>query len=124
AEEFRELSRQLDGFFGQVEEQGGLVQGKLTEALMAQDYQDLTGQIIRKVISLVHDVETSLIELVRISDPRRTEEIPAAADNKKRPAEDDELMAGVGPRIPGRSNDEEFVHGQDDVDDLLSSLGF
>lgn len=124
ADEFRELSRQLDGFFERVTDQGGQIQSKLTEALMAQDYQDLTGQIIRKVISLVRDVEANLVELVRLSGPRETEENPVAADNKKKPAVKDEIMAGAGPHIPGSHNEDEFVHGQDDVDELLSSLGF
>lgn len=122
--EFRELARELDSYFELISDQGGQVQSKLTEALMAQGYQDLTGQIIRKVISLVHDVETSLVELVRLSDPRETEEIPQAADNKSKPANEDALTTGIGPRIPGQSDEEEFIHDQDDVDDLLSSLGF
>ncbi|NLO79050.1 MAG: protein phosphatase CheZ [Xanthomonadaceae bacterium] len=123
-DEFRQLSHQLDEFFAQVEQQGSQVQDKLTEALMAQGYQDLTGQIIRKVIRLVQDVEESLIELVRISGSRKTAENSEAADNSKEPAQKDEVTAGSGPRIPGRSNDDEYVHDQDDVDALLSSLGF
>jgi chemotaxis protein CheZ len=37
---------------------------------MAQDFQDLTGQVIRRVINLVHDVEQNLVGLVRISGER------------------------------------------------------
>ena len=124
AAEFRDFSRELDNFFEQLDSDGGQVHGKLTEALMAQDYQDLTGQIIRKVINLVREVETSLVDLVRISDPRAAEENREPADNKAKPVRKPGIVAGEGPHVPGRKDDTEFVHGQDDVDDLLSSLGF
>jgi chemotaxis protein CheZ len=118
-DEFRDLSRELDGFFEQIESQGGKVQSNLTEALMAQDYQDLTGQVIRRVINLVQEVEDSLVSLVSISGTRMAEESRHAADNKINGKE-----KGEGPRIPGQGDDAQFVQGQDGVDDLLSSLGF
>lgn len=117
-EEFRTLAGDLDGFFEQIDSEGGKVQTNLTEALMAQDYQDLTGQVIRRVINLVQEVEDGLVKLVRISGTRMTEENREAADNKTSDA-----VKAEGPHIPGR-NDEQFVNGQDDVDNLLSSLGF
>jgi len=120
AEEFRGLSKQVEEFLGHVEEQAGKVQGNLTEALMAQDFQDLTGQIIRRVINLVQEVEENLVQLVRISGGRiGTDEKREAADKR-----DGAKVKGEGPHIPGRGDDAQFVNGQDDVDDLLSSLGF
>jgi len=121
-EEFRDYSKELDQYFHQIDNQGGEIHAKLTEALMAQDYQDLTGQIIRKVINLVQEVEESLIDLVRISGSRM-------GDEKRKPADIEEikeasLSAGEGPHIPGGADDEQFVQDQDDVDALLSSLGF
>jgi chemotaxis protein CheZ len=119
AAEFRDLSKRLDDFLAVVDAKAGKLQSNLTEALMAQDFQDLTGQIIRRVISLVQEVEENLVQLVRISGQRiGTDEKPKAADNQK-----DTMMKGQGPHIPGQQ-DAEFVQGQDDVDDLLSSLGF
>lgn len=115
--EFRLLSRDLEGFLGEVSEQGGQLQSLLTEALMAQGYQDLTGQIIRRVIALVQEVEDSLVALVRISGARMGEEKSNTADK----ATTDDAR-GHGPAVPGR--DSGVVSGQDEVDDLLSSLGF
>ena len=43
------------------------VRSNLTEVLMAQGYQDLSGQIIRGVMKLVAELETALVDLVRLS---------------------------------------------------------
>lgn len=72
--------------------------GNLSELVMAQDYQDLTGQVIRDVIELVERVEAALVDLVRLSG-----------------REFGTFRAG---------NTVERVNGQAQVDDLLSSLGF
>ncbi len=117
AEEFRELSREVEAFLVLADRHGASVQAALTDALMAQDYQDITGQIIRRVINLVQEVEDSLVELVRISGARFAEEKGKPADS---PPED--ITKGHGPAVPGR--DSGVVAGQDEVDDLLSSLGF
>jgi chemotaxis protein CheZ len=117
-EAFRQLSRDLDAFLEQAVADGARVQSHLGDALMAQDFQDLTGQIIRRVINLVQEVEENLVQLVRISGARMGEEKPEAADNRK----EDRIVA-EGPRIPGRAT-ADLIQGQDDVDDLLSSLGF
>lgn len=118
-DEFRGLSKRIEAFLVEVGERGSEVQTNLTDALMAQDFQDLTGQIIRRVISLVQEVEENLVSLVRISGGR------IASDDKSKPAENGKTDAsrGEGPRIPGQQDDD-FVQDQDDVDDLLSSLGF
>ncbi|MES9879704.1 MAG: protein phosphatase CheZ [Sedimenticola sp.] len=83
---------------------------KLSEILLAQDFQDLTGQIIRRVITLVHDVEDKLVQLVRISGTK--------SSPKEEPTHQLE-----GPVVPGIDQGD-VVESQDDVDDLLSSLGF
>lgn len=116
-EEFRELSRDLDGFLNQTVGHAGELNGKLNEVMMAQDYQDLTGQIIRRVISLVQEVEDKLVSLIRISGQERLQKpVDEAADK-------DRMMRGLGPQVPGAAA-VDVVSGQDDVDDLLSSLGF
>lgn len=76
----------------------GRWRGNLSELLVAQDYQDLTGQVIRQVIALVERVEAALVELVRLSGQQLGAVVDAAAA--------------------------ETVAGQDQVDELLSSLGF
>jgi chemotaxis protein CheZ len=117
ADEFRELSRDVAAFLQLAEAHGAGLQRSLTDALMAQDYQDITGQIIRRVISLVQEVEDSLVELVRISGARFAEEKPKPADTPEQ-----DINKGHGPAVPGQ--DAGVVTGQDEVDDLLSSLGF
>jgi len=116
AEEFRELSRELDGFFPQALDGARILQGNLSDVLMAQDFQDLTGQIIRRVITLVQDVEQSLVELVRLSGRAMLPE--------RKPASDKPNIRAEGPAVPGIAAQAEVIQGQDEVDDLLSSLGF
>lgn len=114
AEEFRDLSKELGGFFQELDAGMAELKSGLTEVLMAQDYQDLTGQIINRVISLVSDLENNLVNLIRISgqDMSSTKE---AKNNDKNKLE--------GPQIPTIKQDD-AVSGQDEVDELLSSLGF
>jgi chemotaxis protein CheZ len=110
-DEFKDLSDRLIHFLEQTQKDSALLHASLSEVLMAQDFQDLTGQIIRKVIALVQDVEQKLVKLVRITGNRLD-------DGKKEKKE--EL---AGPAIPGLDQGDQ-VTSQDDVDDLLSSLGF
>lgn len=109
-DDFRELSRELGSFLTLTTERSKQLHGHLTEVLLAQDFQDLTGQIIRQVITLVHDVEDKLVQLVRIS-------------GSKLPEKQKDAKRLEGPVIPGIDQGD-TVSGQDDVDDLLSSLGF
>jgi chemotaxis protein CheZ len=115
--DFRSMSRELEVFLHDTQANANALNSKLSEVLMAQGYQDLTGQIIRKVIDLVRDVEGKLVELIRLSGARQSAEKPAmeAAGGPDIKAE--------GPLIPGIDK-ADAVHGQDEVDDLLSSLGF
>lgn len=115
-EEFRALSSTLDKFFSQTSERATHVSRHLSDVLMAQDFQDLTGQIIRKVITLVKEVEENLVSLVRISGARMKGTDDASAQQDDRGC--------YGPTVPGVDNVVEVVSGQDDVDDILSSLGF
>lgn len=117
--EFKALVHQLDGFFQQANGDSNTLNSLLTDVLMAQDYQDLTGQILRRVIELVREVEESLIGLLtafgQSSMMMQAEAKPARAKPKAHEAE--------GPIIDAAERDD-VVSGQDDVDDLLSSLGF
>lgn len=115
--EFKSLCYQIDGLFARCLEQSDFLNSKLTEILMAQGYQDLTGQVIRRVIELAKEVEDSLVHMLTVFGDPETE---VAADKGKK--EKDKLEA-EGPIIDKDSRDD-VVSGQDDVDDLLSSLGF
>lgn len=111
ADEFRSLSKDICVFFEQT---NALVKVKeyLTSVLLAQEYQDLTGQIIKKVINLVGEVEDKLVGLIQITGA------PQIISAKK-----DDASTLDGPPVPGLEH-KDTVSGQDEVDDLLSSLGF
>ncbi|MET0092610.1 MAG: protein phosphatase CheZ [Sedimenticola sp.] len=103
--------QELGEFLERVEQHSAQLHGKLSEVLMAQEFQDLTGQIIRQVITLVNDVEEKLVHLVRISGAKSTAQ---TWEKGVQPS---------GPAVPG-VNEKGTISGQDEVDDLLSSLGF
>lgn len=113
-QEFKELSRAITLFLGDLSQEMNLLQGQLNEVLMAQSFQDLTGQIIRRVIDLVQQAEDSLIELIRFSDRQG----PVQREQTDRSGG----VAAGGPVVPGL--DQAAIASQDEVDDLLSSLGF
>ena len=115
-DDFRALSAELSTFLDSTQANTVELHNKLSEVLMAQGYQDITGQIIRKVIDLVNDVESKLVELVRLSGNRHK----AAKENEAAAGPD---IAAHGPMVPGVDK-ADTVNGQDEVDDLLSSLGF
>jgi chemotaxis protein CheZ len=84
----------------------------LSNVLLAQGYQDLTGQIVRGVITLVDEVEATLSSLLRIVGE------VAAPRNAAMPA----VVNGYGPVVPGVEHGAS-VSNQQDVDALLSDLG-
>lgn len=116
--EFKALCHQVDEFIRRSGERSSHLHTLLTEVLMAQDFQDLTGQVIRRVIELVQEVEDQLISLLTIFGEDYHKAAKEHADSKSK--------SDTGPEGPVINPDErdDVVTGQDDVDDLLSSLGF
>lgn len=78
---------------------------RLMDIMMAQDFQDITGQIIKKVVGISQKLEQELAQLLKDNAPQVL--------HKEKPVD---LMAG--PAVPASAM------GQDDVDDLLADLGF
>ena len=118
--EFRELYRRMDGFLDRVCTDSDRVHHNLSEILLAQDYQDLTGQVIQKVTNLVREVEDNLVRLmVMASDVDR---IAGVVHDFEQPEKSQDK--GEGPQVNAEKQKEEVVANQDEVDDLLSSLGF
>jgi chemotaxis protein CheZ len=89
------------------------VRANLNEVLLAQDYQDLTGQIIRGVMTLVSEVEVVLVDLAKLAGNQNGSLVPTA----------EELARGTGPVVPGVEQGAAIVNGQADIDALLSDLG-
>lgn len=120
-EEFRELGGSLDVFLTEVKEEVSTVSSQLSDVMLAQDFQDLTGQVIRRVIELVQEVEEGLVGIVKVASERLMKldgKLPAETV-----PEDTSSGKGFGPAVPGVDK-AGIVSGQDEVDDLLSSLGF
>ncbi len=112
---FKSLCHRIDDLLSQVEGDSSELRGELTEILMAQDFQDLTGQIIKRVINLVNEVEKRLVEILTVF----------GAAQKEQKA-DKATVASIEPEGPILNPHERIdaVSSQDEVDDLLSSLGF
>jgi chemotaxis protein CheZ len=106
----RELVLETRGYLKEVPERAGAINAQLMEILMAQDFQDLTGQVIKKMMEVVNEVETQLLQVLIDNSP--AERRPEAAN------------AGLlnGPQTSAGNPD--AVTDQSQVDDLLESLGF
>lgn len=103
-------------FIHDVETASKKVDENLTEIMMAQDFHDLTGQVIAKVVNLAATIEEQLVQLLIQTAP------PEAAVKAPTPHEQytPELQGPV-VEAEGRSD---VVTNQSQVDDLLASLGF
>ncbi|ENM3764739.1 protein phosphatase [Vibrio cholerae] len=112
---FKSLCHRIDDLLSQLEGDSSELRGELTEILMAQDFQDLTGQIIKRVINLVNEVEKRLVEILTVF----------GAAQKEQKA-DKATVSSIEPEGPILNPHERIdaVSSQDEVDDLLSSLGF
>ncbi len=109
--EFKQLAKRLDDFFDANTGDAGKIKESLNNVLMAQDFQDLTSQIIKKVITLVEQVESNLVEIIKLT----------GGQEKSVEKKEEDL---AGPVVPGVNDGGTTVSGQDEVDELLSSLGF
>ncbi|MCX7663353.1 MAG: protein phosphatase CheZ [Tepidimonas fonticaldi] len=91
----------------------------LTEIMMAQDFHDLTGQVIKKVVALAGTLEQQLLQLlIETAPPAAPAEASGstASDEPRRPE-----LSGPVVNPEGRTD---VVTSQAQVDDLLASLGF
>lgn len=114
ADEFRVLVKEIEAYLPTVKQHADQVHANLSEMTLAQGFQDLTGQVIRQVIALVEEVERNLVQLVKVAGKQQTTE---AKKEKVDP------IKAEGPQINSQDK-HNVVNNQDDVDDLLSSLGF
>ncbi|MFT6268443.1 MAG: chemotaxis protein CheZ [Alphaproteobacteria bacterium] len=116
--EFKDLCIDLDILLNDAAGDSKELNKMLTEVLIAQGYQDLTGQIIRRVIELVKEVEDHLVSMLasfgdQVPQKDKSQTVAKSGDNVK----------AEGPIIDSAKRDD-VVNDQNDVDDLLSSLGF
>ena len=96
-------------FIGHVREQTQRTNAQLTEIMLAQDFHDLTGQTVRKVVEMATTVEAALLKLLMEAQPQQAS--PREVGFLNGPVHD----------AAGRSD---VVSSQEQVDSLLESLGF
>lgn len=103
-------------FVSDVDKSSKEIDQHLTDIMMAQDFHDLTGQVIAKVVTLAATIEQQLVQLlIQTAPPPPVVETP--------PAEPDHKPSLSGPAMNAEGNPD-VVSGQSEVDDLLASLGF
>jgi len=109
-EEFKQLAEETRSYLKEVPSQTKATNAQLMEIMMAQDFQDLTGQVIKKVIDMAHQMERDMLQLLLATTP---------ADKKTEM--DASLLNGPVINAEGKTD---VVTSQVQVDDLLESLGF
>jgi len=109
-EEFKSLVAGTRDYLAEVPRQTRATNEQLLEIMMAQDFQDLTGQVIKKITALAQNMEQQLVTLLvdLVPDEMRSEI-------------DTGLLNGPVVKAAGRND---VVTDQNQVDDLLESLGF
>lgn len=108
--EFKALVTDTHAYLKDVPRQSDAVNAQLMEIIMAQDFQDLTGQVIKKVLEAAQNLEKQLVALLLETTPE-----------DKRQAVRPALLEGPVVTAAGRSD---VVTSQEQVDELLESLGF
>jgi chemotaxis protein CheZ len=106
--EYNQLAERTIAFLDEASIGANQTKDQLMDIMMAQDFQDLTGQVIKRVTQLAQDLENQLVQVLIDFNPSAKKE-------------SDSLMNG--PQIaPDKTPD--ALSGQEQVDDLLDSLGF
>ena len=108
-EQFKALAQQTREYLKAVPERTEVTRAQLREVMMAQEFQDLTGQVLKRITEVANTLETQLLKLL-------VENAPAPIKNTEA------LSLLNGPAIEGGAPD--VVANQAQVDELLESLGF
>ncbi|MEA2119501.1 protein phosphatase CheZ [Halovibrio sp. HP20-50] len=124
-DEAKALVKETRTYLGDVPDMAAATNKELMEIMMAQDFQDLTGQVIKKMMDVIHEIEHQLVQVL-------IDNVPSAhaRETMQRKAEDQWKSDSVrrneellnGPQV--KDNGPDTVSGQDQVDDLLDELGF
>jgi len=107
-EQFKALAHDSRDFAATVVETGEAEKARLMQIMMAQDFQDITGQIIKKVVNITQKLERELAQLL----------VDTAPQQHKLREKDKVVDLLAGPAVPASAM------AQTDVDDLLADLGF
>ncbi len=108
-EQFKALATRTHAYLVEVPKQTKATNGYLMEIMMAQDFQDLTGQVIKKIVDVTQQMEQQLVALLVENAP---------------PSARIEMSSLLNGPVINPQNRSDIVTSQDQVDDLLESLGF
>ena len=108
-DEFRQHALATQAFLNELPERTGQASSLFIDIMLAQDFHDLTGQVINKIVGIAQSIEDQLVKLL----------IDTTPPDKRGEVESEWLN---GPVIDTRRDD--VVNNQGQVDDLLASLGF
>ena len=108
------VAAELGAYLNRVVDDVSHVNNDMNTVVMSQGNQDISGQIIQRVIKIVQEMESSLVGILqsRGSVSQEVEKDKAESSTK-----------GCGPAVPGLANGD-VMNSQSEVDDLLSTLGF
>lgn len=109
--EYNEAAAETLVFIRSTVANSNATKAQLLEIMMAQDFQDLTGQVIKKITELAHTIEQQLVQTL----------IDFSPNTAKKHNENNSLLNG--PQIAPETA-VNVVANQAQVDDLLDSLGF
>ncbi|MGB9578259.1 MAG: protein phosphatase CheZ [Halothiobacillaceae bacterium] len=102
----------VETYLASVNQEGEQVRAQLNEIILAQEFQDLTGQLLHRVILLLERLEGEMVKLIRL----------VGSTGQVRAVDPEEATRAEGPALPTAKAG--VVQSQDEVDDLLASLGF
>jgi chemotaxis protein CheZ len=109
-EQFKASAIETHEFLRGLPQRSGAAGALFTDIMLAQDFHDLTGQVIGKIATIAQNIEDQLVKLlIDATPPEKREEVECSWLN--------------GPVIDAAKRDD-VVTSQGQVDDLLASLGF
>ncbi|ATJ84624.1 chemotaxis response - phosphatase CheZ [Halomonas beimenensis] len=123
-DEAKELVKDTRGYLAGVPEATQATNKQLLEIMMAQDFQDLTGQVIKKMMDVIREIEHQLVQVLIDSVPEgeARENMQRRADGQRETDAKRREDLLNGPQVKPEADD--VVADQDQVDDLLDQLGF
>ncbi|MFT7244624.1 MAG: chemotaxis protein CheZ [Candidatus Azotimanducaceae bacterium] len=122
ADEFRELYKKMDDFLVFSEEKSNQLHVNLTDIVVTQGYQDLSGQVLQKIVDMLNATEGDLVNLLAMAANLQDVSCIAEAEAELEP-----LVTGVQKDILAEGplpDSAASLKSQSEVDDLLSNLGF
>jgi chemotaxis protein CheZ len=107
AKEYAVLIAETVAMLGEVSANEEKVRGSLMQIMEAQEYRDLAGQMVNKIVGAAVEIENILLDILK----------------EYAPTSKDSLISKEGLTAGPNMGKEADIAGQDDVDDILSSLG-